>query len=103
MTVAPSLANEVVNGEGRAGVQKSARMLPCCLAISQDTAFGTGDASHTLRRRWRALAIDDHHELTSGELVTNMDDPLMVVRDKAMLAARSLGYEPQQFVLDKAN
>lgn len=103
MTVAPYMSEEVVNGEGRPAIQKSATMRPCCLAISQDTAFGSGDAAHTMTRRWRALAIDDHHELTSGELTTNMDDPLMVVRDKAMLAVRSLGYEPQQFILDKPN
>lgn len=103
MTVAPFLSEQAANGAGQPAVQKSARMQPCCLAISQETAFGAGDAAHTLTRRWRALAIDDHRELTSGELTTNMDDPLMVVRDKAMLAARSLGFDPQQFVLERVN
>ncbi len=82
-------------------VHKIAKMRPCCLAISSESAFGTGEAAHTMTRRWRILAIEDPTtELMAGDLVTNMDDPLAVVREKAASAARSLGFEPQQFILE---
>lgn len=84
-------------------IRKIAGLQPCCLAISSDMTLGIGDAAHTTKRQWRALSIDDHKVLTSGELTANMDDPLAVVRDKAVSAARDLGFEPQQFILEKAN
>ncbi|OWY71185.1 hypothetical protein B7486_11325 [cyanobacterium TDX16] len=82
---------------------KTAAVQPCCLAISSDMILGVGAAADMSTRRWRALSIDDRKVLTSGELTTNMDDPLAVVRDKAVSAARSLGFEPQQFILEKTN
>ena len=84
-------------------VHKVSRLQPCCLAISSDMTLGIGDAAHTSTRRWRALSIEDHKVLTTGELVANMDDPLAIVRDKAVLAARDMGFDPQQFILEKAN
>lgn len=91
-------------GADPSSVQKHAKMRPCCLAISSESAFGTGEASHTMTRRWRVLSIENPStELMAGELVTNMDDPLAVVRDKAASAARSMGFDPQQFILERTH
>lgn len=83
------------------GIPRLTGLKPCHLAVSTEALLGAAGASDTMTRRWRVLAVEDHHELTSGELVTDMADPLAVVRDKAVLAARKLGFEPQQVILER--
>ncbi len=78
---------------------KQAKMKPCCLAISAEAAQGIGDQSHT--RKWRVLSLDDQSELASGHIDASFDDLLMIVREKAATAARGIGYDPQQFILDQ--
>ena len=79
---------------------ETARMQPCCLAVSTDadvrsnpTAGGT--------RRWRALSLDTHAELATGDLPAREGDALALVRERAAQAARARGYEPQAFVLEE--
>jgi len=79
---------------------QSAKMKPCCLALSSSILLGTAEAAHKITRRWRALSLDTQTELVAGELETNCDDPLAVVRDKAAAAVRSHGLEPQRFILE---
>jgi hypothetical protein len=75
-------------------------MKPCYLALSSDVLLGSGAAAHTTSRRWRILSIDSRTELHAGKLVTNADDPLAIVRDKAQALAREQGYEPQSYILE---
>ncbi len=92
---APRTAN------GQTIVGKVARMEPCCLAISSELRWGAAEHPQRATRRWRALSLDGRQELIVGDLEINTDDPLGVVREKAAMAVRSRGYEPQQFILEK--
>ena len=76
-----------------------ATMKPCYLALSSDVQVGSGASAHTTSRRWRILSLD-RRELHVGNLVTNADDPLAVVRDKAKALAFEHGYNPQSFILE---
>ena len=77
---------------------KQAKMKPCCLAIGAEAAAGIGEPAIT--RTWRALSLDDQSELAKGEVDAGSDDLLMIIREKAATAARGIGYEPQQFILE---
>ena len=77
---------------------KQAKMKPCCLAISADAAPGVGDQAFT--RKWRVLSLDDRSELASGMVDAGSDDLLMIIREKAAMAVRGIGFEPQQFILE---
>lgn len=77
---------------------KAAKMKPCCLAISAESAPGIGHEAFT--RKWRVLSLEDQSELASGHIDASFDDLLMVIREKAATAARGIGYDPQQFVLE---
>jgi hypothetical protein len=77
---------------------KQARMKPCCLAISAEAAAGIGEPAMT--RQWRALSLDGQTELAKGEVDAGLDDLLMIIREKAATAARGVGYDPQQFILE---
>lgn len=81
-------------------IRQSAKMQPCCMAVSAETVLGSGDQSHTATRRWRALTLDRHDQLAAGEFVTNDGEALAIVRDKATAAAREQGYEPLKFILE---
>lgn len=81
-------------------IKKTATMQPCCLAVSTNVTLGAVNQPHTATRRWRALCLDNQTELVAGELVTNCDDPLAVIRDKAAAQARARGLEPQRFMLE---
>jgi hypothetical protein len=78
-----------------------AAMKPCYLAISTNLTLGLGDAAHTTKRKFRLLSPDDQSEMFSGDLVTNADDPLLIVRDKAALTARQHGFEPQRYIMER--
>ncbi len=80
--------------------QQSAKMQPCCMTVSAEAILGSGDRSHTAMRRWRALTLDRQDQLATGQFVTNDGDPLVIVRDKAITAAREQGYEPLKFILE---
>ncbi len=77
---------------------KQAKMKPCCLAISADAAQGIGDQAFT--RKWRVLSLDDQSELATGQVDAGWDDLLMIIREKAATAARGIGFDPQQFILE---
>jgi len=70
------------------------------MAVSAETVLGSGDRSHTATRNWRTLTIDRNDQLATGRFVTNAGDPLAIVRDKAVAAAREQGYEPLKFILE---
>lgn len=79
---------------------KTARMKPCCLAlVDNDLRSMAADAE---TRRWRVLSLEDRSELASGAIKAGMDESLAIVRDKAATAARAIGYEPQEYVLEAA-
>lgn len=78
-----------------------ARMKPCCMAVSVNVTLGSGRTAHLAYRRWRALSLDDRAQLAAGEITTNADDALGIVRDKVTSVAHEFGYEPQQFILEK--
>lgn len=78
---------------------KEGRMKPCCLAISAQAVPDLGREIAT--RKWRVLSLDDQSELASGQIDAAFDDLLMVIREKAATAARGIGYDPQQFILDQ--
>jgi len=84
----------------QAQVPRSAKMQPCCMAVSSEVSLGFGNESHLAFRRWRALSLDNQAQLAVGRLVTNADDPLAIVRDKAIATIRKQGYEPQRFILE---
>ena len=75
-------------------------MKPCYLALSSDVQIGANASFGTTNRRWRILSLDNRLELYVGDLVTNADDPLVVVRDKAKALAMEHGYDPQSFILE---
>jgi hypothetical protein len=77
---------------------KQAKMKPCCLAISAEALQDIGEEG--LTRTWRALSLDDQRELASGQVDAGSDDLLMIIREKAATAARGIGYDPQQFILE---
>jgi hypothetical protein len=83
---------------------KQAKMKPCCLAISADAAAGMDVQSSSFvppkTRTWRALSLDDQTELAKGEVAAGSDELLMIIREKAATAARGIGYDPQQFILE---
>jgi len=65
--------------------------------VSSEFRFSGVDG---VSRRWRALCLDGKSELLAGDLHTSVDDPLIVVREKAVELARRHGFEPQRFVLE---
>ncbi len=81
-------------------IRHSAKMQPCCMAVSAETMSSSGDRSQTAMRRWRALTLDRHAQLGTGQFATNDGDALAIVRDKAAAAAREQGYEPLKFILE---
>lgn len=76
------------------------RPTPCYLAVSNDVSLSGAEAPLMATRRWRVLALDTRAELTAGRIETGLDDPLVVIRDKAQEAARAAGFEPQRFILE---
>lgn len=77
---------------------KQAKMKPCCLAIKNIGPIGP--IGPMLPIQWRALSLDDQSELAKGEVDAGSDDLLMIIREKAATAARGIGYDPQQFILE---
>lgn len=75
-------------------------MEPCCLSV-RTKSLPTEALGGPVTHEWRAMALYGQSELGFGEIIADSGDSLVILRDKAMAAARARGFEPQRCILER--